>query len=108
MKTLTLIFKNKETLTIPQKYVKSYKDKGNGNILLFFDPMLIPSNFFDDNAKVLVNHNMSTTLGVFSFCDVTDEVWNMSDCIPTEIAVGVATGKGKTANKELQIGYVDE
>lgn len=97
MKTLTLIFKNKETLTISQEYVKSYKDKGNGNILLFFDPMLIPSNFFDDNAKVLVNHNMSTTLGVFSFCDVDTEVWNMSDTVPTNIAL--AAINGKTANK---------
>lgn len=103
MKTLTLIFKNKETLTISQEYVKSYKDKGNGNILLFFDPMLIPSNFFDDNAKVLVNHNMSTTLGVFSFCDVDTEVWNMSDCIPTEIAVDVATGKGKAISKNIGV-----
>lgn len=103
MKTLTLIFKNKETLTIPQEYVKSYKGKGNGNVLLFFDPMLIPSNFFDNNAKVLVNHNMSTTLGVFSFCDVDTEVWNMSDCIPTEIAVGVAIGKGKAISKNIGV-----
>jgi len=103
MKTLTVIFKNKEALTIPQEYIKSYNDKGNGNILLFFDPMLIPSNFFDDNAKVLVNHNMSTTLGVFSFCNVDTEVWNMTDCIPTEIAVGVATGKGKAISKDIGV-----
>ena len=103
MKTLTLIFKNKETLTIPQEYVKSYKDKGNGHIVLFFDPMLLSSDFFDENAKVLVNHNMSTTLGVFSFCDVDTEVWNMADCIPTEIAVGVATGKGKAISKNIGV-----
>lgn len=68
MATLVLNFKNNDVLKMDMKYIENF-NMGTHCILNFYAGM-IPSDYFTDNADVLIRHNMSTSYGVFSFCDV--------------------------------------
>lgn len=69
---LVLNFKNNDVLQLDMKYVESidasHKERGNGMILQYKSSEL-PNDFLEEYGQVLVRHNLSTHVGVFSFYD---------------------------------------
>ena len=107
MKTLTIIFKNKDKMTIPLQFVEGTQEKGERLLLRYNN--LTPQSFFIENRKILVKHNMSIANNIFSFTDVGTLLYNMSDCIPNEIAVAVCKKNKIILDSETfgKVGYVD-
>lgn len=107
MKTLTIIFKNKDKMTIPLQFVEGTQEKGERFLLHCNN--LTPSSFFIENKEILVKHNMSITRNIFSFTDVDTLLYNMSDCITDEVAVAVCKKNKIILDSETfgKIGYVN-
>lgn len=99
--TLTIIFQNKESFTVPRIWVAHTRYSSKGT------PFIMKCNpeyaSIMEQDSVIMSHNQSDTHGTLIFNDVMHMVESMSDYIPTEIAVGVAIGKGKAISKDIGV-----